>query len=71
MTNGGRAVVVVSSSELRGSSPAPDQTPVVADRRVEAFDWPRHGAAPERRPRRSRAERQPEMPTWSRREDRP
>ena len=46
ITNGGRAVVAVSSSELRGSSPAPDQTPVVADRRVEAFDWPRTAPRP-------------------------
>jgi hypothetical protein len=46
MTSGGRAVVAVSSFELRGSSPVPVQTPVVVDQRVEAFDWPRKAARP-------------------------
>ncbi len=46
ITSGGRAVVAVSSSELRGPSPAPGATPVVADRRVEAFDWPRAAPRP-------------------------
>ena len=35
ITSDGRAVVAVSSSELRGGPPA-----TVADRRVEAFEWP-------------------------------
>jgi hypothetical protein len=46
MTRSGRAVVVVSSYELRGTAPAPTQTPVVADQRVEAFDWPRTAVRP-------------------------
>jgi hypothetical protein len=45
ITNAGRAVVVVSSSELRGT-PAPGTTPVVTDRRVEALEWPRKAARP-------------------------
>jgi hypothetical protein len=43
ITSRGRAVVAVSSYELRGSAPA---TPVVADQRVEAFDWPRTAIRP-------------------------
>jgi len=46
MTTAGRAVVAVSSFELRASSPTPVQKPVVADQRVEAFDWARGAARP-------------------------
>lgn len=46
MTTTGRAVVVVSSFELRESSPAPAGKPVVVDQRVEAFDWARKAARP-------------------------
>jgi hypothetical protein len=41
MTTESRAVVVVTSSELRGGPPAS-----IADRRVEAFDWPTASARP-------------------------
>jgi len=41
MTSTARAVVAVSSFELRGSGAAPGQKPVVVDQRVEAFDWAR------------------------------
>jgi hypothetical protein len=41
MTTESRAVVAVTSSELRGGPPAS-----VADRRVEAFDWPSTAAHP-------------------------
>lgn len=41
MTTESRAVVTVTSSELRGGPPAS-----VADRRVEAFDWPIAAARP-------------------------
>jgi hypothetical protein len=41
MTTGSRAVVAVSSSELRGGPPAS-----IADRRVEAFEWPLAAAHP-------------------------
>jgi hypothetical protein len=46
MTSTGRAVVAVSSFELRGSSPVPGQKPVVVDQRVEAFDWARKATRP-------------------------
>jgi hypothetical protein len=46
ITSTGRAVVVVSSFELRGSAPVPGQKPVIVDQRVEAFDWTRKAAHP-------------------------
>ena len=46
ITSTGRAVVVVSSFELRGTSPVAGQKPVIADQRVEAFDWARKSPHP-------------------------
>ena len=45
ITSAGRAVIVVSGSEIR-STTAPDPTPVVTDRRVEAFEWTGPSARP-------------------------